>query len=289
MGISPAQVKELRERTGIGMMECKVALEETNGDMDAAIKVLRERGQVKQAKRADRVAAEGRVATAVSADGRTGVILQLNSETDFVSRNEEFISVAGDIAAKGLAAGAKSAEAVGSVGLSNGHTVAQTIDDLRAKIGEKIELPQYDVLEGDAVAGYVHFSGKSGALIAAKAPGLDAGKLPAVQEILRDICMHIVANRPLFLDSSQVDEKTANEERAIYTTQARAEGKPENIIPKIIEGKMRAFYKQSCLVDQQFAKNPEITVSQVVKDLSKQVGTQVALTAFVRSEIGEKG
>lgn len=286
--ITASQVKELRDRTGIGMSDCKKALEKNNGDLDAAIKYLREQGAVKQAKRADRVASEGRIAQAFNAENTTGIMAQLTCETDFVSRNEEFIAVAEGAAQHGLAENATTSEAVKSVKLADGRTVDAAIDDLRTKIGEKIDLSEYESVSGDVVAGYVHFSGKSGAVIAADASGLAADKRGAVADGLRNICMHIVANKPLFLDSSEIDEKTANDEREIYLAQARQEGKPEAILPKIVEGKMRAFFKQSCLVDQPFAMEPDKTIAQVAKDLGKDAGVEVKLKSFKRFEIGGK-
>lgn len=287
MAITAQMVKELRERTGLGMMECKKALESTDGDADAAIKVLRERGQMKAEKRADRTAAEGLVALAFTDDMTAGTMAQLNCETDFVSRNDEFAASVKSIAEAGLAAKAKDLDALNAAAL-NGTTVAALVEDIRTRIGEKIELSTFDYFAGDVVTGYVHFSGKIGVLIAATAPGIAADKKEAVAEGLRGIAMHIAATAPRFLDESQVDQGVLEAEKEIYAQQAKNEGKPDQIIPKIVEGKIKAFYKDNCLVHQPFAQNTDQTIAQVVTELGKAAGAEVKLTGFSRVQVGAK-
>lgn len=287
--ISAGQVKELRDKTGIGMNECKKALEEAGGDMDAAIKLLRERGAVKAAKREGRTAAEGLVAAAVSPDARRAAVALLTSETDFVSRNDEFIALVNGIVKSALAAGAKDLATAGSAKLADGRVAQTAVEDIRTKIGEKIELAAYETLEGDVVATYIHLAGKIGVVVAASAPGVDAAKSAKVAEALRDVAMHVAAFSPRFLDSTSVDAATLAAEREIYTVQVRNEGKKEDLIPKIVEGKVRAFYKENCLVDQAFAKDPSKSVTQYLADCSKAIGVAIKLTAFRRVNVGQTG
>lgn len=284
--ISASQVKELRDKTGVGMSECKKALEESNGDMEGAIRVLRERGQAKAAKREGRTAAEGLVSVQVAANFKSAVIGQLNCETDFVSRNDEFAGVVAEAAKAGLAKGVKTLEEALALTLPDGRTVSTAVDDLRTKIGEKIDFKSYASVSGDVVAGYVHPPGKIGVLISASATGLAADKAAAVSEGLRQIAMHVAAFAPRFLDASEVDSTTLDSEREIFAVMARNEGKPEAIIPKIVDGKVKSFYKENCLVDQAFAMEPSKTVSQVLADLGKANGATLKLTGFVRVNVG---
>ncbi|MBI5155276.1 elongation factor Ts [Candidatus Poribacteria bacterium] len=288
MAVSATLVKELREKTSVGMMECKKALEEANGDMDAAIRVLRERGIAKAAKREGRTAAEGLVGVAVGKDMKRGAVTELNSETDFVARNDEFAALAGAIAQAALDADADSVEAVNAASIGDGRTVATAVEDIRTKIGEKIEVSTSRCLSGDVVTGYVHLGGKIGVLVSANAPGLADGNRAALAEGLREIAMHVAAYAPRFLDDSQVDAATLAAEREIYAVLARNEGKPEAIIPKIVDGKVKAFYKDNCLIHQAFAKDPAKTVSQVLQELSKAAGSTVTLRDYIRVQVGAK-
>ncbi|MCB2155056.1 translation elongation factor Ts [bacterium] len=287
--ITAAMVKELRDKTSVGMMECKKALEEAEGIMEDAIRVLRERGIAKAAKREGRAAAEGLAAVAINPDCTEGTVAELNCETDFVSRNEEFAALVKQIAAQALADKPADLEALKGLTLEGGANVQTAVDDVRTKIGEKIELSTYARVSGDVVTGYVHPPGKIGVLLAADVEGGVADdKRTAVIEELRGIAMHIAAFSPRFLDESQVDNKTLDAEREIFAALARNEGKPEAIIPKIVDGKIKSFYKDNCLLDQAYAKDPSKTVVQVVEELSKAVGVKVKLTDFVRIQVGAK-
>ena len=286
MAITAAQVKELRDATNIGMMECKKALEEANGDMDEAIKVLRERGQVKAAKRADREAAEGLVEYALNGDGTKGALAQLKCETDFVARNEEFQELVKSLAKAALESGAKDADALKATKLDPGKDAGTAIEDIRTKIGEKIELGNVAMLDGDVVVGYVHPPGKIGVLIAAEAAGIAADKKDPVVDELRGIAMHIAATQPRFLDSSEVNSEVLDAEKEIFAQQAKNEGKPENIIPKIVEGKIKSFYKDNCLVDQAYVKEPKKSITDVLKELGKDAGTDIKIKGFVRAAVG---
>lgn len=282
--VTPALVKELRDKTSVSMSECKKALEEAQGDMDAAIRVLRERGIAKAAKRGDRVASEGVIA--VASNGKSAGMAQLNSETDFAARNDEFTGLVSAAAAAGLASGAKTLDELLAAKLADGRTVQTGVDDIRTKIGEKIDLTTYNFVAGDVVAGYVHPPGKIGVLVSASAPGLGADKAEAIVAVLKDVAMHVAAFAPRFLDSTSVDEATIAQEREIATVQARNEGKPEAIIPKMVEGKVKAFLKDSCLVDQAFARDPSKSVTQVVNEAGKAAGVAIKLTGFVRVQVG---
>lgn len=278
MSITAAMVKELRDRTALGMMECKKALTETNGDMDEAIRVLRERGALKAAKREGRTAAEGLAAVAINADATEGVVVELNSETDFVARNEEFAALVESIAKAALEGGAKDLEDLKSKALPSGKAVGEAVEDIQAKIGEKIELSSYERLSAPVVVGYVHPPGRIGVLVGAE--GVDA----SAAEALRGIAMHVAAFSPRFLDRTSVDAKTLEAEQAIYATQAKNEGKPDNIIPRIVEGKVKSFYKDNCLVEQPFAMDTDKTVGQVVEGLAKGA----KLTGYRNVAVGAK-
>lgn len=284
--IAASLVKELRDKTGLGMGDCKKALVEAEGDMEAAVKILRERGAIKAAKRSDRNATEGLIATAISADFKRATIVQLNCETDFVSRNEEFQALVKNIAQAGLEAKAETAEALGLQKLPSGKTVNEDVEDIRLRIGEKIEVGAYSYVQGEVVAGYIHPPGKIGVLV--KADGkIDAAKAAtASDELRRGVAMHIAAFAPRFLDASQVDTTTLEQEREIYATQLRNEGKPENMIENIVNGKVKSFYKDNCVVDQPSAQDPKKTISQVVTEIAKTAGGDLKLTGFVRTNIG---
>lgn len=284
--ITAAMVKELRERTSLGMMDCKKALTEANGDMDEAIKLLRERGAIKSAKREGRSATEGLVAVGLAGDGRRGFAVYVSCETDFSARSENFGKTLEAVLATALSSGAADSEALLAAKAADGREVRAVVEDVRNQIGEKIELSAYATLAGDVVVDYKHFNGKIAVLVAAEAPGLAADRKARVVEGLRGVAMHIAANAPRFLDSSAVDASTLEAEKEIYAVQAKNEGKPDNIIPRIVEGKVKAFFKQSCLVEQPFAMDTDKTVAQVVQELAKEVGSAVKLTGFRRIEVG---
>lgn len=284
--IPASMVKDLRDKTGLGMGDCKKALVEANGDMEAAVKILRERGAIKAAKRSDRNAAEGLIASAVSADFKRAAIAQLNCETDFVSRNEDFQLLVKQIVETGLAAKAEDMETLGGLKLPSGKTVNEEVEEVRLRIGEKIEVGAYSYVSGEVVAGYIHPPGKIGVLV--KADGkIDAAKAGDVsEELRRGVAMHVAAFAPRFLDATQVDSSTLDQEREIYATQLRNEGKPENMIENIVNGKVKSFYKDNCLVDQPSAQDPKKTIAQVVTEIAKNAGGDLKLTGFVRTNIG---
>ncbi|ATH91446.1 elongation factor Ts [Bacillus glycinifermentans] len=274
MAISAQMVKELREKTGAGMMDCKKALTETDGDMDKAIDLLREKGIAKAAKKADRIAAEG--LTIVKTEGNTGVILEVNSETDFVAKNEGFKTLLNDLADHILAEKPENLETAMAQKMANGSTVEEYITSAVAKIGEKITLRRFAVLtKGDdaAFGSYLHMGGKIGVLTVLNGT--------TDEETAKDIAMHIAAINPRYISRDQVSEEEANREREILTQQALQEGKPENIVAKMVEGRLNKYFEEICLLDQAFVKNPDEKVKQVVGAKNATVET------FVRYEVGE--
>jgi elongation factor Ts len=287
MAITAQMVKELREKTGVGMMDCKAALAETNGDMEAAVDWLRTKGLAKAAKKAGRVAAEGLIAVAGS--GNRAAMIELNSETDFVSRNEQFQKLAKAVAEAALGTDG-SVEAVLKAPFAGGSTVEAAITDAVATIGENMTLRRSALLsvEPGIVANYVHAAiapglGKIGVLVALQSTG-DAGKLGALG---RQVAMHVAAASPLAVDAEGLDRETLSRERAIFAEQARESGKPEAIIEKMVEGRMRKFFEEATLLKQAFVMDTERTVETVLKDAAKEVGAPVNVAAFVAFRLGE--
>ncbi|WP_422383379.1 translation elongation factor Ts [Roseibium album] len=286
MSITAAMVKELREKSGAGMMDCKTALSESGGDMEAAVDWLRTKGLAKAAKKAGRVAAEGLVG--VAADGGKAAVIELNSETDFVARNEGFQELVTKVA-KAAVGTDGSVEAVSATDL-DGKSVSDAITDAIATIGENMTLRRSALLavnEG-VVSVYVHGKvaeglGKIGVLVALESAG-DQAKLDALG---RQIAMHVAATSPLALNVAELDQAVVEREKSVFSEQARESGKPDNIIEKMVEGRLRKFYEEVTLEKQAFVINPDQTVEQAVEALAKELGTEVKLSGFVRFALGE--
>lgn len=286
MSITAAMVKELREKSGAGMMDCKTALNESGGDMEAAVDWLRTKGLAKAAKKAGRVAAEGLVG--VSAEGSKAAVVELNSETDFVARNEVFQDLVKQVTTIAVDTDG-TVEALSAADMG-GKPVSDAITDAIATIGENMTLRRSAVLsvnEG-VVSSYIHGKvveglGKIGVLVALESSG-DAAKLDALG---RQIAMHVAATSPLALDTEGLDPADVEREKTVFSEQARESGKPENIIEKMVEGRMRKFYEEVTLVKQAFVINPDQTVEQAVEALAKELGTEVKLSGFVRFALGE--
>jgi elongation factor Ts len=280
MEISASQVKELREKTGVGMMECKKALQENSGDLEKAIVWLRERGMSRAAKKADRVAAEGMVEVYVNEDKNAGVVVEINCETDFVSKNTDFINFAKDVAALALKNKTNTPEKLLGLKLKNGQTVEQTVTSLIATIGENIKIRRVNVLNTDngTIVGYSHMGGKIGTLVK-----LDGSKDPAVTELGKDLAMHVAAAVPRYLTPQEVDAGELEQERQIARKKLLEEKKPENLIDKITEGQLNKFYKEVCLLEQPFVKDPNVSVKKLVADSGKGA----KLGGFVRYQLGE--
>jgi elongation factor Ts len=261
MEITAKMVKELRERTAAGMLDCKKALEETQGNMDEAIDYLRKKGMSKAAKKAGRVASEGLVFAVVAADGKSGAMVEFNSETDFVAKNDEFRAY-GEMLVNTILNGnyadidALKAEVV------NGKKIEESLTELIAKIGENMNIRRFEKATAPEgfVASYIHMGGKIGVLLNVKGDSSDESKAVA-----KDVTMHIAAVAPKFLQKSEVTTDVIDKEKEIAKAQLEAEGKPAAVIEKILEGKMRKYYEENCLIEQKFVKNPDVTISSLIK------------------------
>ncbi|HDZ5457679.1 TPA: elongation factor Ts [Staphylococcus aureus] len=272
--ISAKLVKELREKTGAGMMDCKKALTETDGDTDKAIDYLREKGIAKAAKKADRIAAEGLVH--VETKGNDAVIVEINSETDFVARNEGFQELVKEIANQVLDTKAETVEALMETTLPNGKSVDERIKEAISTIGEKLSVRRFAIrtkTDNDAFGAYLHMGGRIGVLTVVEGS--------TDEEAARDVAMHIAAINPKYVSSEQVSEEEINHEREVLKQQALNEGKPENIVEKMVEGRLRKYLQEICAVDQDFVKNPDVTVEAFLKTKGGK------LVDFVRYEVGE--
>jgi len=288
--ITAALVKELREKSGVGMMDCKKALQENNGDIEASMDWLKTKGLAKAAKKSDRVAAEGLVSAAVRADGAgmTGAVIELNAETDFVARNETFQNAARAIGVAALDQG--EIEALGGAKVASGETVNDMVTNMIATIGENMNLrrvKQLSVTQG-AVASYVHASvgpdvGKIGVLVALEGAG-DQAKLA---DVGRKIAMHVAATNPLSLSTDDLDQAAVEREKAIFTEQALESGKPPAVVEKMVEGRIRKFYEEVVLLKQSFVMNPDQTIEQLVAETAKETGAPVTVKGYVRFGLGD--
>ena len=275
--ISASLVKELREETGVGMMECKKALVEANGDKAAAVKILRESGMAIAAKKATRTAKQGIIAADISADAQSGRMIEVNCETDFVSKNDNF---------KAFVAGLLQ-DAAGIADNAIAETAKAKVDAKVAEIGDNIIARRnltYNVQGTGAIAGYVHLGGKLGVLVEVGCKNAASVQNPAVKALLADLTLHITAVNPACITRDQVPAETVNAEKEIYAKQV--EGKPANIIDKIVAGKLEKFYGQICLVEQPFVKDQDKTISAVLAETGKAVGDEFTIRRFVRWQLG---
>ena len=272
MAITAAMVKELRESTGAGMMDCKKALAEVDGDMDAAIEFLRKKGMAGADKKAGRVAAEGVIAIAVSEDGKKAVIAEVNCETDFVAKGDEFNAFADEIAAIALANNTTDIDAVMGMTMASGKTVDVTRRELIAKIGENMAVRRLELIETTGQIGQYKHGEKIGVVVA-----MDGGDAA----LSRDIAMHVAAAKPSALTADDVDQEMLEKERKFQIEQAQESGKPMEIIEKMIEGRMRKYLQEITLVGQAFIKDPDQTVEKLLK------ANDATVTSFMRLEVGE--
>lgn len=291
--ISASMVRELREKTGAGMMDCKSALSKA-GTIEDAIKLLREKGLAQAAKKVSRVAAEGLVGIRV-ASGKASMV-ELNCETDFVARNDDFKKLLDDLAQVALSfdtsrvadqANIDGAMLNDSV-MSNGQTVVASITEKVATIGEKISLRRFAVLNnGDLYGSYVHSGGSIGVVIEYKLNDKKFAQNEEVAQTARDIAMHTAAASPSFIREQEIPESWVESEKAIFRAQVLASGKPENMVDKIIEGKMSKHKKDYCLLDQPFVKNPDLSIQKVLDELKKTTGAEMSISRMVRFKVGE--
>jgi elongation factor Ts len=288
MSISASQVKELRDLTGAGMMDCKAALSETGGNIEEAVDWLRKKGISKADKKAGRTAAEGLIG--VASNESSGIVVEVNSETDFVARNEVFQKLVRDIADVALGTDG-STDSVGAAAYPGaGKSVSEVIKDAVGTIGENMAFRRSAKLsvDGGTVATYVHNGvadglGKMGVLVGIKTDG----NLDAARAFARQVAMHVAATNPLALTTAEVDPSVVDREKAIFSDQARASGKPENIIEKMVEGRLRKFYEEVVLLKQAFVINPDLTIEKALAEAEKEIGAPASLTGFVRFALGE--
>ena len=286
MAFTAQDVKALREMTGVGMMDCKKALQATDGDMDKALDWLREKGLAAAQKKAGRIAAEG-VAYA-DVFGGVGVVVEVNAETDFVAKNEKFLDFVKGVAA--VVANEKPAdlEALMAAPYGDGKTVVEMQQEMVLVIGENISVRRFKFYEEGVNIPYIHAGGKIGVIVNMELDGVAAD---AVVELGKDIAMQIAAMRPSFLDKSEVDNSTLDKEREILTAQAKQDpknaGKPDNIIEKMVMGRIGKYYEENCLLQQAFVKENKISVEKHVAEVAKQIGGKIVVKSFTRFEKGE--
>jgi|TARA_B110000467_G_scaffold98650_1_gene89214 elongation factor Ts len=270
MSITASLVKELRDRTGAGMMECKKSLVEVDGDIDAAIDLLRTSGQAKAEKKASRVAADGRIV--IESNASKAVILEINSETDFVAKDENFINFSDSIASLILSESIKDIEQLSNSMLSDNQKVEEARTELVTKVGEKISLRRFDNISNSENLGCYSHGSRIGTIV-----NLSGGD----KELAKDIAMHIAASNPICIDESGIPSDLIEREKNIYNEQAQSSGKPPEIIEKMIQGKMLKFMKEVTLLGQSFVKDPDISIAKLLKN------SNAVVTNFIRYEVGE--
>ena len=287
--ITASIVKELRDKTSAPLMDCKKVLTETNGDIEASIKLLRERGIMKSSKMADRAANEGVITARINADATSGLLLEVNCETDFVSKNESFQAFVGDIA-DALAA---STVADLDAALAHQHGEQSLDDTIKAKVGEVGENLQfrkyvrYDAATGGVVASYIHLGGKVGVLIEVGTTQPETRNTESFKELIKDLTLHIAACAPKGLSRDDIPQSVVDNELDIFRTRLLAEGKPANIIENILKGQIGKFFAESCFLEQGFVKDSDIKVSALLEAKGKELGDTLTVTRFVRFGLGE--
>ncbi len=285
MEVTASLVKELRERTGAGMMDCKKVLVETSGDIDKAIELLREKGLAKAAKKAGRVASQGLVKLAFSADGKKAAIIEVNSETDFVAKNEEFIEFVDVLAQKALETGSDDMETFMALPYKDEGNVQDALNNKIAKIGENMNVRRYAKYEtpGVVYVGYSHGNGKIGVIV-----GFETDA--SVEEIGvmgKDVAMQVASMNPKFIDESSIDPEYIESEKKILVQQALNEGKPADIVEKMVAGRLKKEMKETCLVEQKFVKDGELSVKQYIDNSAGAIGKSAKVVEMIRYEVGE--
>ncbi len=282
MAFTAADVKELREMTGCGMMDCKKALTETDGDKEKAIDILREKGMAKAVKKAGRIASEGIVKDYV--DGNVGVVVEVNAETDFVAKNDQFIQFVDDVAKTIAEKNPADVEALKEMQISGGEqTVGEALTEKIAKIGENMNIRRFARYEG-TVATYIHGGGRIGVLVKFDT---DCGDKDGFAEFAKNIAMQIAAAGAEYLDRDAVPAERVAHEKEILAAQAKNEGKPEAIIEKMINGRINKFFKEVCLVDQEYIKDGDLSVTKYVQQTAKELGGSIKIVEYTRFEKGE--
>lgn len=289
MAITAEQVKELREKTGLGMMVCKKALTEADGDMEAAIETLRKQGQATMEKRAGKAANEGKISIIESAN--ISIIYEVNSETDFVARNDDFVAFSSDLGSLLLAKQPESIDAASALAMPSfgGMSVADKLVELTGKIGEKIGFRRFSIVKAtdatEALFSYAHGT-RIGVIVKISASQADALKSEAVMSLGKDLAMQVAAANPVAVSTDAVPADLVAKEKEIYFTQAQTSGKPEKIWDKIVEGKLAKFFKDTVLVEQEYIKDPDLSVSKRIEQAAKECGATLKAVSFVRYELG---
>jgi len=291
MNFTAKDVQELRQRTGAGMMDCKKALTENNGDLDAAIEYLRTKGIAKAESRSGRTTSEGMVGSAVSPDGHTGVIAEVNCETDFVARTDDFKALVDVVLAHAMVTDAADVDALlaAPVAAEGGKTLDTVVKERSAKLGEVVNVRRvmrYTAANG-AVGMYTHHNAKVGVLVEASIGNADVAATEPVQAMLKAIAEHAAAMNPLALDRTGIDPELVAKERRIAEDQARQSGKPEAMIEKIATGKLEAFFKDMSLISQPWVREPKKTIADLVRETAKTAGTDIEVTRFLRFALGD--
>ncbi|MDR1774693.1 MAG: translation elongation factor Ts [Clostridioides sp.] len=282
--ITAQMVKELREITGAGMMDCKKALQEVDGDTEKAIDVLREKGLSKAAKKADRIAAEGLVAIKINSDNTVASVVEVNSETDFVAKNDDFKTFVADTAELALNTNATELAGFLAENHSSGVALSDHLNNLIAKIGEKLDIRRFEKISTNGqVAGYIHGGGKIGVLVELDTQARDE----KVLALGKDVAMQVAAMNPKYVSRDEVDAEYIAHETEVLKQQAINEGKPANIVEKMVVGRLEKELKEVCLLEQTFVKNPDLTVKQLVAQVAKEVGSDINVVRVVRFEVGE--
>jgi len=287
MDITSDMIKKLRDKTGAGMMDCKRALESTGGDMDAAVEHLRKKGAAVAQKRADRSAKEGMIVTRVSSDGRTGAVVEINCETDFVGRSDDFVNFANAVAETLEKHKPATVEQLAALTTGSGKKVSEMMNDLLAKVGEKIDVRRFAVVSSadGAVSSYTHLGSKIGVLV--EFGGLPAGD--AGTAVGRDVAMQVAAMSPLVISRDQVEKSLMERELDIYRTQAQNEGKPAQIVDKIATGRLEKFYQEVCLLEQTYIKDGGKTIKDFLQESGAKAGKPITVRKFLRFHLGEEG
>ncbi|WP_459480685.1 translation elongation factor Ts [Clostridium saccharoperbutylacetonicum] len=283
--ITAQLVKELREMTGAKMMDCKKALVETEGSIEKAIEFLREKGLADAAKKSGRVAAEGIVKTYISDDKKIGSVLEFNCETDFVALNEEFVGFAEKLAKMVAETSVKTVEELLEEKFDGDATVAESLKALIAKLGENMSVRRFTKfsIDNGIVSSYIHGGGRIGVLVEVSCDKSSE----VLDEVAKEVCMQIAAANPLFLGKDDVDTTSMEKEKEIYRVQALNEGKPENIVEKMVMGRIQKYFKEVCLLEQPWVKDGDKTITKFLEEKSKEVGSPIKVTRFVRYERGE--
>ena len=284
MAVTAQMVKELREATGAGMMDCKKALTEADGNMERAVDILREKGLSKAAKKADRVAAEGLVTINTNADNTVAAIVEVNSETDFVAKNQDFKDFVADVAEMVLEGDVADVEALLASSHKEGKPLKDVLNDRVATIGEKLDVRRFErIATNGKVAGYIHGGGKIGVVVELATDSNDE----RVLTLGKDIAMQVAAMNPKYISRDDVDPEYIAHETEVLTQQALNEGKPANIVEKMVVGRLNKELKEVCLVDQVFVKDSELTISKLIAKVAKEVASDISVANMVRYEVGE--